>query len=224
MNLHELAEKLGYPYGPSPTLQLAMIPKATDIAQNNDTLEFIGDSILKLAVTLELVKQNPTWNAGKLTSRRRLYVSHPGLVYVGTLLGLPALVQPPPGMPAPTDDMVEDAVEAIIGAIYTDLGLNAARDFILKLMRRIDAGGEITELAMARMNAKGALQEYVFRTFGGHTKPLYESEQRGTVHKPYFAVRVTLPDGMFATAEGSTRKEAEILAALVLVKQLNLEM
>jgi ribonuclease-3 len=105
------------------------------------------------------------------------------------------------------DKIVADTLEALIGAIYLDKGLNFTEKFILNLW-----SVHITASVVTQIDAKTKLQEYSLKIF--KVLPIYKLiSNTGPRHKPLFKVAVKLKNTKFSTAEGSSKKEAEQNAA-----------
>ena len=115
-----------------------------------------------------------------------------------------------------SDNVVGDAVEALIGALFLEAGLDAARRFVRRVWSdKIDA------LAKAPKHPKSALQEWAAAR--QCRPPVYTlAERHGPHHAPRFTVRVEVGGkaGGSATAEGSSKQEAETAAAILLLEKL----
>jgi ribonuclease-3 len=180
-----------------------------------ERLEFIGDRVLGLVVAEWLIELFPGEREGALGRRLGHMVAEPSLAEVGARLGLGALMSV-----APADDraglrgrptVLADAVEAAIGALYLDAGLEAARRFI----RTAFAGAMLAE---APRDPKSALQEW---TLGrGLGLPEYTLvAATGPSHAPTFRVRVACA-GEAAEAEAGVKQAAEKAAAAMLLARL----
>ena len=113
-----------------------------------------------------------------------------------------------------SDNVVGDVVEALIGALFLDSGLDAANDFI----RRAWAG-YVANQTKAPQHPKSALQELAADL--GLAPPHYEIVGRtGAHHAPTFRIRVAIKGGGEAEAEGQSKQEAETAAAEALLEKL----
>ena len=100
-----------------------------------------------------------------------------------------------------------DCLEALIGAIYLDKGLNFTEKFVLNLWSE-----DIRASVVTQIDAKTKLQEYSLKIF--KVLPIYKLiSNTGPRHKPLFKVAVKLKDSIFFTAEGDSKKDAEQNAA-----------
>jgi ribonuclease-3 len=105
------------------------------------------------------------------------------------------------------DKVVADCLEALIGAIYLDKGLNFTEKFILNLWSE-----HIRASVVTQVDAKTKLQEYSLKVF--KILPIYRLiSNTGPRHKPLFRVAVKLEDTKFFTAQGASKKDAEQNAA-----------
>ena len=105
------------------------------------------------------------------------------------------------------DKVIADCLEALLGAIYLDKGLNYTEKFILNLW-----SDHITASAVTQIDAKTKLQEFSLKVF--KVLPIYKLiSNTGPRHKPLFKVSVKLKDTKFFTAMGNSKKDAEQNAA-----------
>jgi ribonuclease-3 len=113
-----------------------------------------------------------------------------------------------------SENVVGDVVEALIGALFLDGGIEAARSFILELWEP-----DLTSQRRAPQHPKSALQELAAAR--GCKPPVYEVVARtGAHHAPKFTIRVSVPQLGEASAEGLSKQEAETAAAEALLKQI----
>lgn len=186
-------------------------------AGSNERLEFLGDRVLGLVIAEWLVERFPGEQEGELGRRLADLVAQPTLVLVAESIGLAGLLAIAPGEEragvARLDTVRADAIEAVIGAIYLDGGLEPARRFVRRAWRkRIEAQGEPPK------DAKTALQEWAQGR--GHPLPAYTVAGRsGPPHAPRFVIEVAVA-GRAARGEGSSKREAERRAAEALLALL----
>ena len=186
--------------------------------ESYERLEFLGDRVLGLVIARTLYERYPTEPEGKLSRRYNALVARETCAGVGRELGLPTLIrlgkQARSDGANMSDNVVGDVVEALIGALLLDGGMDEAQHFILANWEPYLAGQD-----RAPLHPKSALQELAAAR--GCKPPVYEIVSRtGAHHQPKFEVRVTVPKLGNATAEGSSKQEAETAAATVLLKQL----
>ncbi len=186
----------------------------------NERLEFLGDSILGQAVTVKLFTDHPELDEGELAKRRASLVSSVALAEVARTIGLGPYIRLGRGETmtggADKPSILADTVEAIIGAVYLSRGGEVATDLVLRLvtplMRDPDRFG-------AAMDPKTSLQEIAARR--GSTAPSYTVSESGPDHNKHFVATVTVGDLVSASGEGSSKKQAEMAAALEAWTTLN---
>lgn len=177
----------------------------------NERLEFLGDSVLGLAVTTQLYREFPDLDEGELAKRRAAIVSTVSLAAVARNIGLGAHIRLGRGEAqsggADKDSILADTVEALIGATYLDLGPQIAGELVLRLLgdairhSTVDGPG---------VDPKTALQELAARR--GAEPPRYEVDATGPDHNRVYAATVTVA-GVTASGVGSSKKHAEMAAA-----------
>ncbi len=180
---------------------------------HNERLEFLGDSILGQAVTVMLYTENPTLDEGELAKRRASLVSSVALAEVARSIGLGAYIRLGRGEELTggrdKSSILADTVEALIGATYLDLGGEVATDFVLRLIRPLL---ESPDRFGASMDPKTSLQELAARL--GRGLPKYQVADSGPDHSKRFHATVLLGADAIAEGEGSSKKHAEMAAAL----------
>ncbi len=181
--------------------------------QNNERLEFLGDSILGLVSADYVFHRYPNVPEGQLTKMRAAVVCEQTLYEVAKELGLDHLLllgkgeENGGGRKRPS--ILADSVEALIGAIYLDGGLESARAFILSFL---PAKVELAEQGGAFRDYKTALQEIVQKN-RQETLCYRLSGESGPDHDKRFTVQVLLNRNIFAEGTGRSKKEAEQMAA-----------
>jgi ribonuclease III len=185
---------------------------------NYERLEFLGDRILGMVIAQALYERYPKEPEGNLSKRYNALVDRETCAENGREIGIPALVrlgkQAREDGASQSENVVGDVVEALIGALFLDGGLDPAKRFILKLW-----GPDLVMQRRAPQHPKSALQELAAAK--GVKAPLYEVVERtGAHHAPRFTVRVSVPQLGEATAEGTSKQEAETAAATALLSHL----
>lgn len=181
--------------------------------QNNERLEFLGDSILGLVSADYVYHRYPHLPEGQLTKLRAAVVCEKTLYEVAKELGLDQLLllgrgeENGGGRKRPS--ILADSVEALIGAIYLDGGLEPARAFILSFL---PAKVDLAEAGGAFRDYKTALQEIVQKN-RQETLSYHLSGESGPDHDKRFTVQVLLNSNIFAEGTGRSKKEAEQMAA-----------
>jgi ribonuclease-3 len=187
-------------------------------SESYERLEFLGDRVLGMVIAHALYARYPTEPEGNLSKRFNALVDRETCAENGREIGVPALIRL--GKQAREDgasqsgNVVGDVVEALIGALFLDGGMEAAERFILKLWEP-----DLTSQRRAPQHPKSALQELAAAK--GVRAPAYEVVARtGAHHAPRFTVRVSVSTLGEATAEGTSKQEAETAAAAALLSQL----
>jgi ribonuclease-3 len=185
---------------------------------SNERLEFIGDRVLGLAVAEWLAERFPREHEGELGRRLAQLVSQPVLARVAENIGLAAALSVSPGEAragvAKRATVLADALEAALGALYMDGGLDVARDFVRRAWNET-----MTVQAEPPKDAKTTLQEWAQKR--GLDLPVYAIASRsGPPHAPEFTVTVTVGTSEASGVAGN-RRAAEQRAAEALLRHLS---
>jgi len=209
-------DKLGHEPRNIALFELALTHSS--IGKNSyERLEFLGDRVLGMVIAHALYERYPNEPEGNLSKRYNGLVDGVTCAENGREIGVPQLVrlgrQAREDRASQSDNVVGDVVEALIGALFLDGGFDAAERFILKLWEP-----DLAVQRRAPQHPKSALQELAAAK--GLRAPAYEVVSRtGAHHAPKFTVRVTVPTLGEATADGSTKQEAETASAAALLSQ-----
>ncbi len=194
----------------------------SDLSTSNERMEFLGDSVLELVVNEYLYGHFPEHQEGDLTKMKSLLVSRNILsdqardMELGQFLLLSEAESDSGGRQRPS--ILADAFEAVIGAIYLDQGMDAARRF-LEPRLLVDAPGILSDKKFT--NYKSVLQEYVQAEF--KTYPRYRvASQSGPDHRKIFTVDVSVRGKKLGEGRGSNKKRAEQSAARDALESLKL--
>jgi len=224
--LEKLERELDYRFNDSVLLKKALIHSSHAHEQNtgedNEQLEFLGDAVLGLLVSDLLFRAHPSLTEGELSKLKGFFVSSANLVKyaeqleLGQYLYLGKGEEKTGGRSKPA--LLVDALEAIIGAIYLDGGLDAARRLISKFMEpQLD---EVRLAGNRSVDFKSALQEYLqSRSMG--TPRYIAVREVGPDHEKLFTVDVELDGKAISRGIGLTKKAAEQAAARQALQQIN---
>ncbi len=178
----------------------------------NERLEFLGDSVLGLVVTDMAFASFPELPEGELAKLRAAIVNAQALADVARSLGLGSLVRLGKGeeLSGGRDkaSILADALEAVFGAVYLDLGLDETRRLLERLFRPLM---EAYARGEGDRDYKTILQELASREL--HTMPEYHLEERGPDHEKEFTATVFLGGESLGVGIGRSKKEAEQRAA-----------
>lgn len=216
-HIAEIELLLGYTFQNKELLTLAFIHRSfinenRSIAQHNERLEFLGDSVLGLLIAEHLYSTMPTTPEGELSYlRSRLVEASSCMNYVQTLkisrfllLGKGERMNDGRGR----ESILADLFEAIIGAIFLDGGTKAAHDFLFgKLKESIDA-----ILKMPIQNWKAILQDFCQKKY--QQPPEYKLiSEVGPDHSKQFEISVEMNGQLAGCGRGASKKEAQQAAA-----------
>jgi ribonuclease-3 len=180
---------------------------------NNERLEFLGDSILGQAVTVMLYRDFPTLDEGELAKRRASLVSSAALAEVAKSIDVGPHLLLGRGEELTggreKSSILADTVEALIGAVYLHAGGDAATALVLRLISPLLAD---PARFGAAMDPKTSLQEAAARA--GVSAPEYVVTDTGPDHRKRFHAVVTVPGLVTAEGDGTSKKQAEMAAAL----------
>lgn len=211
-------EKLGYEFKNIDYLVTALTHRSyvnehkKSVTEHNERLEFLGDAVLELAVTDSLYR-NYSEAEGILTSWRSSLVRTESIGEAGALLGYEPLLRMSRGEKNGSDrarqQILANAFEALIGAIYLERGYEDAEKFITKhITSKLDS---ILESGSWR-DPKSHLQE-VSQRVDGHT-PVYKVlEETGPDHDKIFTLGVYVGDKLMGKGNGSSKQNAQQEAA-----------
>ncbi len=210
-------EKLGHEPSNLALFELAFTHSSVG-RDNYERLEFLGDRVLGMVIARALYDRYPDEPEGNLSRRYNGLVDRDTCAENGREIGVPALVklgkQARDDGASQSENVVGDVVEALIGALFLDGGIEAAKSFILKLWEP-----DLASQRRAPQHPKSALQELAAAR--GCKPPVYEVVARtGAHHAPKFTIRVSVPELGEASAQGLSKQEAETAAADTLLKQL----
>jgi ribonuclease-3 len=187
-------------------------------AEDYERLEFLGDRVLGLAIAAWLYELFPDEPEGKLSRRLNTLVARETCAEVARELGVGAQVrlgkQARDDGAADSDNVLGDVVEALLGALYLEAGLDAAVRFVRDAWdERVDTHDK------APKHPKSALQEWA--AANERKPPVYSlADRSGPHHAPRFTVQVEIPGVGKASAAGLSKQEAEKQAAQALLDQL----
>ena len=178
---------------------------------SNEPLEFLGDAVLGFVIAEMLHRRDPMGEEGDKTRIRARLVSTPTLVGIGSSFDIGSLIRMTAGEEKNDgrlhEKVQEDAVEALIAAVYLDGGIEAARAVVTRLFEP-----RLNEGSLATKDPKGALQEFLQAR--GLDLPTYEIESlEGPPHRQRHRVRCLVGGEVLGRGEGASRKRAELVAA-----------
>lgn len=213
-----LQQRIGYRFRDVSLLEQALTHRSLAREHpHNQRLEFLGDAVLGLLVAELLYSLYPDADEGDLSKRLVALVNGAQLATIAQQLDLGALLFMSPSEEEQrgreNSSNLEDACEALLGAIYLDGGLDAVRGVFAQFWKPL-----AETLTSAPKDAKTALQEWA----QARALPLPEYKvlsAEGPAHAPDFVIEVAV-NGKTAQGRGANKRVAERLAAETLLKQL----
>ena len=185
----------------------------------NERLEFLGDSVLGLVVTDSLYRTFPDLPEGQLAKLRAAVVNARTLAAIGRDLGIGPALRLGRGEEATggrdKSSILSDTVEALIGAVYIEHGIDVASTIVHRL---VDVHVEASASLGAGLDWKTSLQELT--AVLGLGVPEYLVTEDGPDHAKTFEARVRLSDGVRGYGQGRSKKAAEQAAAATAYEEL----
>jgi ribonuclease III len=218
----ELERTLGYHFAQAGLLQIALThPSAALPGESHyERLEFLGDAVLDLAIADLLMRRLPEAKEGTLSKERASIVNGRTLAVKALEVGLSGKLRLGKGEEKnggrDKTSILAASFEAVVGAIYTDGGLQAAQRVVEALF--------VTEIGgpSAERDYKTELQEISYRRF--RTQPIYELlAARGPDHAKRFTTRIRIAGRELGTGEGGSKKQSEQAAARAALHQIEQE-
>lgn len=218
--LLSLQQRLQHQFSKPALLTRALTHRSAS-ADHNERLEFLGDSVLSLAVSSLLYERLADLAEGDLSRVRANLVKQDTLHRIALALDLPAVLRVGEGEARSggktRPSMLADALEAVIGAVYLDAGFEVAARLVHRLFEGVDISPRMQ--AVAR-DAKTALQEWLQ---GRRMKlPSYRVvDTTGAAHRQSFEVECSIGElALAARGSGASRRAAEQSAAAAVLAQL----
>jgi len=215
-----IEKKCNYRFKNKKYLQQAFLHRSISSKprENYERLEFLGDAVIDIVVSRELMREFPEGDEGILTQKRSALVQKDFLASMGILMDLLDFIQ----IEATVDlDQEKIAIkqsanlyEALIGAIFLDGGINPSKKIILKTIwaNRLEAWKSV--------NHKGQLIEFCHIKQLSNPKFLV-SDVSGPDHQKLFEVHVKIGDEVFPSGIGTSKKSAEQHAAQYAMETLD---
>ena len=227
----ELESLLGHQFRDPQRLHQAMMHSSRipergedEPAESNEKLEFLGDAVLELVVSEELVREFPDWSEGQLSKSRARLVNATAISLAAQRLGLGKYLrlgrgeEKTGGRTKPA--LLADAYEALIAAIYLDGGLEAARGFVRRSL--VEGAIAVEAERLGHTDHKSALQEFL-QSRGMAPGAYHVIAESGPDHQKTFRVEFRIAGQVSAIGSGKTKKEAEQSAAIAALIQLGAE-
>ena len=217
-NLANFQKRIGINFYNQKLLAKCFTHKSYNPLENNEKLEFLGDRVLGLIISQNLLKFFPNDKEGDLDKKLASLVNKKQCAIIAKDLSLQEyiLIKNSNNKTNIESKVLSDCLESVIGCIYLDQGLEVAEKFIIKNWRKYLNKSLITE-----RDSKTQLQEYSLKTY--KLLPVYKLlDNKGPRHKPLIKVSVKIKNSKNITAIGNSKKEAEQKAAKKLLTSLKI--
>jgi len=216
---NKLEQKINIKFKDLDLLKKSLIHKSHNNINNNEKLEFLGDRVLGLVFAKTLLKIYPDDKEGIIDKKFANLVNKKTCLLVAKKLELKKYITTGnsyKNLSRSDDKIVSDGLEALLGAIFLDQGINVVEKFIL------NSWGEFLEKSsVTQIDAKTQLQEYSLKKF--KTLPVYTiQKQSGPQHSPIFKVEVQIKTSKKYHATGTSKKNAQQNAAQKLLTDLKI--
>ena len=214
-----IEEIIGYFFADKKLLEEALSHPSCDVDFSYERMEFLGDSVLGLVISTMLYEKHPEENEGHLAKRRAALVCGETLAKVAEEIGLGEYIAMGVGEDSgggrENAANLENAFEAVIGAIYLDGGIEPATAFIRKYFEQ-----RAEDMLEAPKDAKTSLQEWAQAQ--SFSVPAYDVVERsGPAHDPIFTVEVSVQGQEPVRASGTSKKVAEMEAAKLMLEKIS---
>jgi ribonuclease-3 len=191
--------------------------KFTEPQENNERLELLGDAILDAIVCEYLYKKYPYKEEGFITELRSKIVNRKSLNEVGTRLGLLDYLKfNRKSINDGSKDLAGNTFEALVGAIYLDVGFETTRRFILR--RVLHTLIDVDTLELTNTDYKSQIFHYVQRE--GKNIEFKVMEEKARNRRAYFIIHLEIAGKLISQGEGFSKKVAEQNAAMNALKKL----
>ena len=210
--MEQLEERIGYKFGNQMLLKQAVTHSSfaneqrINRGENYERLEFLGDAVLELVSSDFLFREHAAMPEGRLTQLRASLVCEPALAFCARDLDLEKFILLGRGEEVTggraRDSIVSDVMEAVIGAVYLDGGMESAKAFIYRFI--------LSDLEDRQLfyDSKSKLQEKVQGRLKKELHYVLE-EEAGPEHDKTFYVSVYVEEEKLGTGTGRTKKAAE---------------
>ena len=215
-NLANFQKRIGISFHNQKLLIKCFTHKSYNPIENNEKLEFLGDRVLGLIISQNLLKFFPNDKEGDLDKKLASLVNKKQCAVIAKDINLQEfiLIKNSNNKTNIENKVLSDCLESVIGCIYLDQGLDVAEKFIIKNWRKY-----LNKSLITQRDSKTKLQEYSLKTY--KSLPVYKLlDNKGPRHKPLIKVSVNIKNSKKITATGSSKKDAEQKAAKKLLTSL----
>ena len=215
----DLESKINYKFNSKELLKTCLTHKSFNENINNEKLEFLGDRVLGLIISKNLLTKYPTEKEGIIDKKYANLVNKKTCAEIANNIGLKKFMLLGSNYiknDSKHEKISGDCLEALIGAIFLDSSIKNAEKFILNYWK-----SSLMQSDFTIIDSKTKLQEYSLKKY--KKLPTYTLlKTSGPHHKPVFKVTVKTLNSKKVTGTGSSKKEAQQNAAKILVKDLKI--
>ena len=219
LKFKDLEEIIKYKFNSKNLLKRCLTHKSYDENVNNEKLEFLGDRVLGLVISKNLLIKYPNEKEGVIDKKYANLVNKKKCAEIANILNLKKYMLLGTNYKKnehKNEKISGDCLEALIGAIFVDGNLKNAEKFILNYWE-----SSLKQSDLTIVDSKTKLQEYSLKKF--KKLPTYTLlKTSGPHHKPIFKVTAKTPNSKMITATGSSKKEAQQNAAKKLIEDLKI--
>ena len=216
-NLTNLQNKINLKFKNINLLKRAITHKSHDPINNYEKLEFLGDRVLGLIISMKLLKMYPKEREGILDKKLASLVNKNRCYEIGKTLKLEQCILTSNSNKKKTkieNKIISDTTEALIGAVFYEKGFIITEKFVLNMWQDLINSSNITMI-----DSKTKLQEYSLKKF--KILPIYKLISiKGPKHKPKFIISVKIKDTKIFEGSGESKKKAEQNAAKKLLESI----
>lgn len=220
--MNQIEKKLNYFFKNPKLLEQSLTHPSCKNTANYERLEFLGDSVLNLIISEYLINKHDSLNEGDLAPKRSYLINGELISSIAENLEIGKyLVMAKSEINSGGEknkNNLENALEAIIGAIFLDSDYEKTKEFVLNLWQEFLN----REMSHSEMNPKSFVQEWASSKDLPHPKYI-QIGQEGPDHNKIFTIRVEINNFGAAEGKGYSIKKAEIDAAKNLIKFINKE-
>ena len=218
-NLKDFEKIIDYNFKKKFLLEKALTHKSFDNINNNEKLEFLGDRVLGLIISVKLLEKFPDDKVGIIDKKFANLVNKKTCTLISKKIDLKKFIRLGSShkkLERSADKISADCLEAIVGAIYLDSGLKVAEKFILSFWKKY-----LLQSTVTLIDSKTKLQEFSLKKFKELPKYLF-FKKTGPEHRPVFKTEVQIPNSKKIIGVGSSKKNAQQNAAYKLLRILDI--
>ncbi len=215
-NYSKLLLDIGYQFKNDKFLKRALTHSSFDSNEKNyETLEFLGDRVLGLVISINLYKNFKKNTEGELAKKHSFLVCKTTLKKIADILNLQYFIRVSRDIKKESIESIKaNSLEALIAAIFLDSNFETVQRVVENLWDE-----QIKEIDLSKYDPKSRLQEWCLKK--DNKLPQYNFiSKKGPEHEPIFKISVNHGHKLEKIGEGKSKQEAEINAAKLLLKEI----